>query len=124
MRIAIGAVCIENGQILLVKKGEFWILPGGKPNENEFWIDCLKREISEELPNVQVKVISKYDTFEGITPHKGDSLRCVVYFTEIEGEIRPAAEISEAAWVTNPLDINLSDITRKIILKLQSDGYL
>jgi len=49
MRIAIGAAIIEDGKILLVRKRQSWILPGGKPEPKESDIECLCREVSEEL---------------------------------------------------------------------------
>lgn len=35
MRIAIGAAIINDGKILLVRKKQSWILPGGKPEQKE-----------------------------------------------------------------------------------------
>lgn len=124
MRVAIGAACIKNGQILLVRKGDSWILPGGKPEENESDLECLLREIKEELPKAQVKVLSFFSTIEGTTPYRGDTLQCKVYIADITGELTPDAEISEITWTADPFYPNLSEITRSIILKLQSEGYL
>ncbi len=127
MRVAIGAACIRDGLILLVRKRESWILPGGKPEPGETDIDCLIRELHEELLGLYYAYIDScgfFGTFEGTTPHRGDVLQCKVYFAELEGTIAPAREISEVIWTANPLQLNLSDITRKIILKLKSDGYL
>jgi ADP-ribose pyrophosphatase YjhB (NUDIX family) len=40
----------DNNQVLVVKEGqEFWSLPGGGLNHGELQIDCLKREVDEEL---------------------------------------------------------------------------
>ena len=81
MRTAINAAIIKEGKLLLVKKKNIWILPGGKPEPDEKDLECLSREISvEELPGTKLCNIRYYKDFEGQTPHKGDTLRAKVYF--------------------------------------------
>lgn len=119
MREAVGAVVIENGYILLVRKKKTWILPGGKPESGESNIECLSREVEEEL-RVRLKNPRRLDEkFIGITPHKGDFLCEKVYLVEVEGEIVPSAEIEAAEWTKTPETYNLSDITKKIICFLR-----
>lgn len=127
MRTAINAVIIrEDGSLLLVKKRDVWILPGGKPHKGEGHRDCLLREMSEELPNIQVELDPwRYlGAFVGKTPHKGDDLRAETYLIVTTGDITPAAEICESKWAKNPEELNLSDITQKIVKHLCSNGYL
>ena len=52
MRKAISAAIVSNGRIIVVKKGDVWILPGGKPDGNETDQQCLTRELGEELPKL------------------------------------------------------------------------
>ena len=54
MRIAISAVIIERDKLLLVKKRNSWILPGGKIEKNEGNLECLSREVSEELSGTKI----------------------------------------------------------------------
>ena len=124
MRKAICAVIIKDGCILLVKKQKTWILPGGKPKLGESDMQCLFREIKEELPTLKLKNIKYFGAFAGITPHKGDMLRTAVYFADANGEIAPSAEINMAEWIKNPEEYNLSDITQKIVLSLRKNGHL
>jgi len=125
MRLAIDAAVIRDGRILLVRKKQSWILPGGKPELNESDVECLCREIREELSGTQLDNIRYYGDFEGVTPYTGDILRVKVYFADIKGELcPPSAEISEYAWVNNPSKYNLSDITSKIVNSLKDDKYL
>ncbi len=125
MRTAIGAAIIDNGKILLVRKRQSWILPGGKPEPNESDIECVCREVSEELSGTQLDNIRYYGDFEGRTPHKGDILNVKVYFANIKGRLcQPAAEIAEYNWIENTKQYNLSDITSKIVDSLTKDGYL
>jgi 8-oxo-dGTP diphosphatase len=125
MRIAIDAAIINDGKILLVKKNETWILPGGKPEGNESEIECLCREVRQELSGTELSNINYYHDFEGITPNKKDILKAKVYFADIKGALgQPSAEISECKWIDYPYKYNLSEITSKIIDSLMYDGHL
>lgn len=126
MRTAIGAAIIEDGKILLVKKIETWILPGGKPKVGEDDLACLKREIGEELSGLSLANCQYFDDFEGITPHRGDKLRAKVYLADIahNKEIKPSGEISEVRWISKPEKYVISEITQKIIEALRQKGFL
>jgi hypothetical protein len=126
MRKAIGVATIVDNCILLVKKRESWILPGGKPEDKETDQECLAREVGEELSGCSPTNPIFWREFKGITPHQNDLLKCSVYFSGIIGTIIAGAEITEATFVkTEDLeDMNLSDITRKIIDQLIREGYL
>lgn len=127
MRTAINAVIIQDKKLLLVKKNLTWILPGGKVENNESDLECLCREIDEELSGTKIKEISFYNQFFGKTPHKGDILRANVYFAKIDGElysVREGDSISELSWVNNFNDYNLSEITSKIVNSLKKDNFL
>ena len=125
MRTAIGAAIIDNGKILLVRKRQSWILPGGKPESGESDIECLCREVGEELSGTQLDNIRYYRDFEGKTPHKRDILRAKVYFADIKEELcQPAAEIVAYEWVNDISRYNLSEITSKIVDSLRRDGHL
>ncbi|HIH18002.1 MAG TPA: NUDIX domain-containing protein [Nanoarchaeota archaeon] len=125
MRVAVSSICIREGKILLVKKKQVWILPGGKPEKEESDIDCLLREICvEELPGSQLENFRYYRSIHGVTPHTGDVLEARTYFADISGKLKPSAEIRAAEWCTNPRDYNLSDITRKFVDSLYKCGHL
>lgn len=125
MRKAIGAAIIKDKKILLVKKGQVWILPGGKPNPGESDLECLLREIKEELSGTEAENPRYYKRFEGITPHKKDVLEVFVYFADVKGEIgRPSSEIGDRAWLDDKKVYNLPDITVRIIDSLVKDGYI
>jgi ADP-ribose pyrophosphatase YjhB (NUDIX family) len=55
---------------------EFWILPGGGLEENEYSWDAAIREVKEET-NLDINVISLLYTLEEKTEH---GLRCTNYF--------------------------------------------
>ena len=124
MRKAVCTVIIENNRILLVKKNETWILPGGKPQGNETDIQCLARECKEELPKLNIRILKYLNVFSGITPHNNDELLAEVYLASANGKIIPNAEINKAEWASNPEEYNLSDITKKIVIFLRENKYL
>jgi ADP-ribose pyrophosphatase YjhB (NUDIX family) len=127
MRSAVNAVIIQENKLLLVKKKSTWILPGGKPEIGESDLECLCREIDEELSGTKIKNVHYYGQFEGKTPHKGDLLRANVYFATIDGQlysVRDEDSICELKWTCDFSQYNLSNITSKIISSLQQDKYL
>lgn len=126
MRIVINAAVInDKKELLLVKKKETWILPGGKPESGELELECLYREVFEELGGAKLKDVKYYGEFEGKTPHKGDILKAKVYFAQlVDPKVKPSAEIKDAKWISNIEDYQMSDITSKIAYNLQEKSYL
>lgn len=126
MRKAVSAAIInDNKEILLVKKRDTWILPWWKPEKWETDIDCLEREISEELSWASLKNPSYYRSVTWITPHSWDLLKAKVYFAElIADEIKHSAEIVDAKFIDNFSAYKVSDITTQILDCLKKPGNL
>jgi len=125
MRKAINLAVIENKKILLVKKNETWILPGGKPDyPEESDEDVLIREFGQELPETKIKILNYYKSFIGKTPHKGDELEAKIYFGKVFDLGNPSSEINNVKYVRDFDNYLLSDITSKIINSLKNDNYL
>ncbi len=110
-------------EILLVKKKQTWILPGGKPLKNENDITCLLRELKEELPELKrVRIIKYIVTLDGAkSPHTKKELNVKIYLVKVEtgSIIKPAAEINQAIWTAEPENYQLSEMTKKIIVYLR-----
>lgn len=134
LAIVINAAIIEDNRILLVGKKygpeiEHLILPGGKKEAGESDLECLTREVGEELSGAKIKINpANYKSFRGATP-SGKKALVKVYFVElINGrEIKNSNEISSVLWAEYNLAIhrrNLSDITRAILNALHEDKYL
>lgn len=123
MRRAINLAVISGSGLLLVRKKNAYILPGGKPEEGESDYEALERELSEELPGSEFKIEDYYGSFYGVTPYSGTGLEAEVYLGKIEKLGKPSAEISEAKFVNDFENYNLSTITEKIVSSLKEDGY-
>ena len=116
---------IEKGKLLIVKKRDFWILPGGEKKQGEDLGECILRELGEELPQSRlVDGLVYFDRFYGKSP-SGSVIKVVCCFGKIEGDITPANEdsILDAKWVSREelfsiYKDSLSEITQRIVVKL------
>jgi 8-oxo-dGTP diphosphatase len=125
MKKVVSAAVINCGRILLVRKGSYWILPGGKPEGEESDLECLAREVGEELSGTKLKNVRLYGSFKGFSPIKGDFMENEVYSAQIDGPLNPVREgdsVSEYSWM-NKSDLGkyiLSEITQKVVDSLKT----
>lgn len=125
MRTVINSIIINENKLLLVKKKETWILPGGKIEEGEGDLECLAREVSEELSGTKLKDLNYYKDFDGITPHSKKMIKTKVYFAKIDGELYiPSQEIKDVRYISDFHNYNISNITKSVINSLIQDKYL
>jgi 8-oxo-dGTP pyrophosphatase MutT (NUDIX family) len=128
-KIIINALIIREGRLLLVKKKDVWILPGGKLEKGESDLKCLKRELKEELSS-SIQLVSSVFLKKfrgGRAPHSGYEVLVKAYLSEITGT--PSADgrydsVNEIAWVNNFQEYDLSETTEKIIVFLQKNNIL
>ena len=124
MRIVISAAVIRNGKLLLCRKKQAWLLPGGKPEKGDADDrDCLAREVLEEL-GVELGSSSLFTTVQGKSPHKGDTIKMRVYLAEIVGEPQPKAEILEVAWVGPEGIDGMPEATIQAFQEINEEGRL
>jgi 8-oxo-dGTP pyrophosphatase MutT (NUDIX family) len=105
-------------KVLLVKKRDVWILPGGKLEDAEDNLKCLDREIGvEELPGTVLSNFDFFGEFYGITPHSGRWAKAKVYLADADNIGEPSAEISDSKWFSRKdrRDYEISDITGHIL---------
>lgn len=127
MKKVICAIVINKrrNKILFVKKKDIWILPGGKLEDGESDEECLKREFKEEIRVIPFGQLRFYKKFIGKTPHSETLVLVKVYFANINGRIRPSAEISAAEWI-DPWMVSygykVSKITERIIDRFLKEG--
>ncbi len=112
-RVAVGAVVIRNGTVLLVKRRDppnegQWAIPGGSVRLGESLQEAAEREILEET-GVRIRAGKPIYAFDVIDRDTGGQPRYHYVITDLLGEYvsgEPTArdDASDARWLT-PSDI-------------------
>lgn len=101
--VKIGLVVVDEADRLLVVRkqgGATFILPGGKREGDESDIECLIREVREEI-QVATENIQPFGTFHAAAADQdGDTVEVRAYTGTLVGDPVPAMEIAEIAWIT------------------------
>jgi len=124
IRIAAALVCRPDGSTLLVRKRgtSAFMQPGGKIEPHEEPSAALARELAEELG---VAIASAEPVHLGCfaapaANEPGHAVEAELFRIEISGEVTPAAEIEEIAWIA-PADahgLDLAPLTRDHVLPM------
>jgi 8-oxo-dGTP diphosphatase len=122
----IAAAVLKDRDLLLVSKHSaptVHYLPGGKPEAGEAPLDCLAREVLEELgcgvvePQLFAEVRAPA-ALEGVEMHM------TVYLTRLSGTPAPAAEIASLVWWPTTKVALAPAIGLHVIPDLQRHGLL
>jgi 8-oxo-dGTP diphosphatase len=98
----VGLLTIRDGRVLLCRKKRgttLLILPGGKREAGESSLECLARELREELGDVAAvspELVGVYT--HAAAGHKKKIVRIELYRAELTGEARARSEIGELVW--------------------------
>src|SRR5437667_6867150 len=127
----VGLLTLRRGKILLCRKSHTTsalILPGGCKEPGESALDCLARELREELGDVEV---SEPEYIGMYSDHAAgsDALKTVqieLYRAELIGEPVARSEIAELVWfgVEDDLTRLAPSIRNKILPDLVKRGIL
>jgi len=121
--VGVGAVIIENDEVLLVKrakepKANFWTIPGGLIELGETIHDALKREIREEC-QVEIELKEIIDVVDYIEKDDEDNIKYHYVLVDFEakivgGTLAPGSDVLETRWVSfsELKTLNLPKITR------------
>ena len=103
--VKIALLVIEQNKILLCKKRGLskLILPGGRIEAEESALECLQREITEELGTGAVLgSVDLVGVYEDIAAVDGDepakTLQITLYAGKLTGELIASMEIEELIW--------------------------
>jgi 8-oxo-dGTP diphosphatase len=114
----------ESGRVLLVRKRgtSAFMQPGGKRDAGESDVAALSREIVEELgchvTENSARPLGVFDCQAANEP--GFQVRAAVYAVDVEGAIKPQAEIDQVLWVDPRAlpDLHFAPLTRDHVLPL------
>lgn len=96
----IGLLVQRDGKILLCRKKQgtqLLILPGGKPERGETALECLEREIGEEM-GASVRAAELLGEYSGRAAGEDALVQIELYSGELTAEPSPQGEIAELIW--------------------------
>ncbi|MBI2019914.1 NUDIX domain-containing protein [Candidatus Daviesbacteria bacterium] len=115
-------------QVRTRKQDKVFYTLGGKIEEGESEIECLKREAMEEVAcNLDESSLKFLHEFEDVAHGKDETLVNIkMYVGELIGEPKPTSEVVEIGYFDSKSDKrNLSEIAqRKIFPWLKKNGYI
>jgi 8-oxo-dGTP diphosphatase len=99
LRVIAAAVLSSRGLLLVSKRAapDVFYLPGGKPDPGEAPLDCLERELAEEL-GVAVGAAEPFAEVRAPAALEGVDMWMTVFLTRLRGVPAPAAEIAALRW--------------------------
>ena len=92
---------IKNNKILLQveKKQDKLLLPGGKPVRDEDYLECLRREIKEELNSeIDESSLEFLGKFEDLAADGESILTVKLYRGELKTKPKPRNEVKRLVW--------------------------
>lgn len=120
-------VVIRHGRLLVVRNSdrEKFYLPGGRKEPGESDAQTLAREVAEELTTSIVESTMRHVTT--VTAERDGapgSVHMTCYTADHHGELVPASEIAEVAWVTGADLDRVSAAEQQVIVLLVATGQL
>lgn len=123
-QIAVGAVVVHDGALLMVQRGHepargAWTLPGGRVEKGEYLEDALRREVLEET-GIEIDVERLLGILEVVSePHY--VILDFLATTESQTEPRADTDALAARWV--PLDeVQTLELTPRLVETLRAWG--
>jgi 8-oxo-dGTP diphosphatase len=116
----IAAAVLERRGLLLVSKHaapDVYYLPGGKPEPGEAALDCLERELNEEL-GVGLDAVEPFTEVRAPAALEGVDMWMTVFRARLTGEPKPCAEIAELRWWPHDRGLRLAPAVRDGVIPL------
>jgi 8-oxo-dGTP diphosphatase len=123
----IGAAVLDPRGLLLVSKRaapDVFYLPGGKPEPAEAPLDCLRRELTEEL-GVDLEAAEPFTEVHAPAALEGVEMWMTVFVCRLAGVPAPAAEIASLRWWPESPTLGLAPAVRDCVIpRLRAAGLL
>jgi 8-oxo-dGTP diphosphatase len=125
-RVAVGAIVINDGKILLVKRNkaphkDLWTIPGGSVELGETLQEAAEREIREET-GLTINAKEPVYTFDLIERDEKGAFRFHYVIVDlsadyISGDLQPADDALDARWFSSSEleHIPMSDSTQNLL---------
>jgi 8-oxo-dGTP diphosphatase len=126
LRVIAAAVVGSRGLLLVSKRAapEIFYLPGGKPDPGEAPLDCLRRELREEL-GVGVDSTRPFAEVRAPAALEGVEMWMSVFLARLAGVPAPAAEIAALRWWPHEPGLSLAPAVRDCVIpRLRRAGRL
>lgn len=119
MAINVVDIIVERrGCLLLVKKGDYWILPGGEFAEGECEMSCLADVVSREVKDRVACIFHKLEkTIRGVSPVRGGEVEVTIYVGDISSAKMSDVKGCNAHWFSRESvpTLRLSNITKDVL---------
>jgi len=119
MSIKVVDIIVERrGKILLIKRGNFWILPGGEIEPGEDEMHCLEEVVSREIKDQVSTVFRKLEkTIKGSSPVRDGDVEVSIYVGDIGSKKMSDVTDCNAHWFSRESlpSIRLSNITKDVL---------
>jgi ADP-ribose pyrophosphatase YjhB (NUDIX family) len=119
MPIKVVDIIVERkGMILLIKRGDFWILPGGEIEPGEDEMKCLEEVVAKEMNDQVASVFRKLDkTITGPSPVRPGDVEISIYVGDISSAKMSDVKDCNAHWFSRKslAALRLSNITEAVL---------
>ena len=119
MTIKVVDIIVERkGMILLTKRGDYWILPGGEIESGEDELQCLEEVVSREMNDQVSSIFRKLEkTIKGLSPVRDGDVEVSVYVGDISSAKMSDVKDCNAHWFSRKslASLRLSNITKDIL---------
>jgi 8-oxo-dGTP diphosphatase len=126
IRVIAAAVLGSRGLLLVSKRAapDVFFLPGGKPEPDEAPLECLERELDEEL-GVGIRAAEPFAEVRAPAALEGVEMWMTVFLARLAGPPSPAAEIAALRWWPDEPVLGLAPAVRDCVIpRLRLAGRL
>jgi len=121
--IGVGAVIVQDGRALLVRRKGEWSIPGGVLELGEKLRDGVRREALEET-GLEVEPGEVLEVFDSIFPDEQGRTQYHYVLVDhlcrvVAGEAKPGSDVSEVKWVSDEdlEGLGLRDSIERVVRK-------